>query len=1017
MIPLRLKLQNFLSYGESVDALDFTEFKLACLTGKNGHGKSAILDAITWAVWGEARKADFSRTPDSDLLRLSADEMTVEFSFVLNGFIYTVDRGFKRGKKTGKSTLEFSVQEDHDSQPRLLTGSSKKETQARIIETVGLDYRTFVNSSFLKQGKSDEFTRQSPKDRKEILTNILGLSFYDQMLDECKLQLNACKAEEQNVLQRMGGIEEELKEEDSILAKESELKDSLSEKEKVLNEILQRETKSQEELNKLGLEKDRVDSWKREVESSQQRLQEYTARSNRLHDNKQEMSQLIERVDEIEARHKRYEEIHQQLNQFIETESQWKQLEKQKSAIEKVIETKRSSLREQLAGLQSEEKQIIQSKNECTAWIDKEAEIESAHQAYQTLIRDENAYTKSKPAFDQLQKSIQDAEAKINLDLQQLQTKKAELKGQTQALPKLETEINTTKKRLEELQSLEKQHAELDTKLKAIIEQGQEARSNLNLLANTLEQTKQKLHDTKEFAALIESGSTDACPVCKQPLQEHAQGELKQHYQDEEKLLNAEIQSIEKKQTVAKTELERVGAEYKSQENQLKELHSKISSYEAERDSLPQKEQELKRLQSLQQILNGIEQQINDNQFALPIREQLMGYQQELQQLDYSPEHHTALQKQIHEQRQAESDWQTLQEKKQQGLKLEERLKLVTAEISDLQNTIENQRFCSEERNEIKQIEEKIIPLQKELEKRETLQKEQNSLQNVLVEFNQLKEAKAKLPDVIQELDELQAKTKQLQEQLQETQEKIGNAAKLIEQYEEQRAAYEKIQTERKGVETERNALYQEMGSVQARKEALEKRKEETVTLREQLDVVAKEIRYCEILRRAFSRDGIPAMMVEQALPELEEDANRLLRRLTHGSCTVKFQTQRESKTGSMKETLDILISDEMGTRDYDMFSGGEAFRTDLAVRIALSQLLCRRAGSRLQLLVIDEGFGTQDAEGLSNIVDAIDEIQDEFEKVLVVTHIEELKERFKDRIEVIKDPGIGSRFQVVHAL
>ncbi|MBN2328408.1 MAG: AAA family ATPase, partial [Candidatus Omnitrophica bacterium] len=71
MIPITLKLQNFLSYGDEAQALDFTAFKLACLSGRNGHGKSALLDAITWAVWGEARKAGYSRTPDADLLHQS----------------------------------------------------------------------------------------------------------------------------------------------------------------------------------------------------------------------------------------------------------------------------------------------------------------------------------------------------------------------------------------------------------------------------------------------------------------------------------------------------------------------------------------------------------------------------------------------------------------------------------------------------------------------------------------------------------------------------------------------------------------------------------------------------------------------------------------------------------------------------------------------------------------------------------------------------------------------------------
>ena len=84
MIPLSLSLHNFLSYGPRAPALDFTQFKVACLTGSNGHGKSALLDAITYALWDEARKSQHERRPDEGLLRLVAAEMRVEFCFALD---------------------------------------------------------------------------------------------------------------------------------------------------------------------------------------------------------------------------------------------------------------------------------------------------------------------------------------------------------------------------------------------------------------------------------------------------------------------------------------------------------------------------------------------------------------------------------------------------------------------------------------------------------------------------------------------------------------------------------------------------------------------------------------------------------------------------------------------------------------------------------------------------------------------------------------------------------------------
>jgi exonuclease SbcC len=156
-------------------------------------------------------------------------------------------------------------------------------------------------------------------------------------------------------------------------------------------------------------------------------------------------------------------------------------------------------------------------------------------------------------------------------------------------------------------------------------------------------------------------------------------------------------------------------------------------------------------------------------------------------------------------------------------------------------------------------------------------------------------------------------------------------------------------------------------------------------------------------LARAFGKKGIQAMLIETALPEIEVEANRLLGRMTDNRLHIRIETQRQSKKGETLETLDIKISDELGTRSYEMFSGGEAFRIDFAIRIALSRLLARRAGAPLPTLIIDEGFGTQDASGIERLKEAINSIQDDFEKILVITHMEELKDAFPTRIEVTK--------------
>ncbi len=156
-------------------------------------------------------------------------------------------------------------------------------------------------------------------------------------------------------------------------------------------------------------------------------------------------------------------------------------------------------------------------------------------------------------------------------------------------------------------------------------------------------------------------------------------------------------------------------------------------------------------------------------------------------------------------------------------------------------------------------------------------------------------------------------------------------------------------------------------------------------------------------------------MLIEQALPEIESKANETLARLSGGGMSVRFVTQtqyRDRNRDDLRETLDIQISDGAGTRDYEMFSGGESFRVNFAIRLALSEVLAQRAGARLQTLVIDEGFGSQDALGRQRLIEAINLVQQDFAKILVITHIDELKDAFPTRIEVEKTE-LGSSVRI----
>ena len=166
----------------------------------------------------------------------------------------------------------------------------------------------------------------------------------------------------------------------------------------------------------------------------------------------------------------------------------------------------------------------------------------------------------------------------------------------------------------------------------------------------------------------------------------------------------------------------------------------------------------------------------------------------------------------------------------------------------------------------------------------------------------------------------------------------------------------------------------------------------------------------------AFGKGGIQALLIEASVPLLEQEANLLLSRMTDNRLSLTLETRRakrSSRDAEQVETLEVYIADELGTRSYELFSGGEKFRINLALRIALSKLIAWRSGSPLTTLFIDEGFGTQDLSGQEKIVEVINSIQEDFQLIIVITHIDEIKEAFPLRIEVSKTEQ-GSSFIMV---
>jgi exonuclease SbcC len=205
------------------------------------------------------------------------------------------------------------------------------------------------------------------------------------------------------------------------------------------------------------------------------------------------------------------------------------------------------------------------------------------------------------------------------------------------------------------------------------------------------------------------------------------------------------------------------------------------------------------------------------------------------------------------------------------------------------------------------------------------------------------------------------------------------------------------------------------LGRIEQSLENIAKAEEELKELEEQLKQKREQLTVYETLDRACGKKaGVPALIVENAVPEIERLCNDMLSRMAGGRLAVRLDTQMEGKTtGTMQEVLRITVLDGGTERPYQTYSGAERFMVDLALRVALSKFLAHRAGAEIKLFVLDEGLGSCDATNRQAVMDAIQAVSQEFGKVIVITHIVELQDALPQRIEVVKGPE-GSKVSVV---
>ncbi len=1044
MIPLRLTVKNFMCYRDNVPTLDLESIHVACLCGDNGHGKSALLDAITWALWGQAR----TRTQE-ELVHQGQMDMAVELDFLARGQEYRVSRRHSRSARSrqGTTILEFQVASDNGDGYRPITGNSVRDTEEKIREILHMDYDTFTNTAFLLQGQADLFTRSTPSKRKECLAEVLDLSYY-QGLEE------RAKTGSRNVQTEMRDAEGIIALRQQEIAHRPEYEEQLASIKAGLARIAP-DTEAQ---------RFKVEELRRAVDSLNAKRAELETIALRLADVQGDIAHVERQVRSHEAKVGEYEAV---MRRDSEIREQHAVLISSRVALEKLNQALASNSDLEIAKARFEKEIAVQSERlsseeaQLRARINQELEPKAGR--IPEIEESLGAAVREKAQLDELEETVRQRRSEADAsatELERLNQALALMSDLEQNKAKLEREVAVQGERLsgqaEQLraridQDLEPRASQLPRieetmRATALEEQAlsdsvetirrhqvemQEVDGRIQYLKQTNETLRKDMDETHKKYDLLEQGDA-ICPVCNQPLGEDGTEHLRREYKSQGmeaksqyQANSAENEELTAKQVNLKALVSQLDANL---DNERKHIQGKAATLKRE---LEEAQTAQKELQPAIAELEQREAHLKSEDFAHEERQNLAHLNDQISTLGYDPEKRSQSQKQVNE---LNADVSRLESELNQGrqtnqtamLRLEhdleesrkaqKELQSASVELERVTDLVRTEDFAHEERQDLTRLNDQIAVLGYNAAIHADTREQVKSIEGYDELHRKLLEAVEALPVERESLDTTremlarrQQETRDAEERRAALEKELAALASVEAQLGESEARHRELDGQLKKAEVDKGILDGKLAHCDALEAEVRQQEEGRRKLVDEKSV------YDE-LAAAFGKNGIQALIIESAIPQLEADANELLGRLTENRMFLRLQLQegrKDSRTGLPSEELDIKIADEVGTRSYETFSGGEAFRINFALRIALSKLLARRSGAPLPILFIDEGFGSQDSAGQERLTEAIQSIQDDFKKIIVITHIEQVKEAFPVRIEVTKD-GNGSTFTIV---
>ncbi|MCD0479649.1 SMC family ATPase [Chryseobacterium sp. LC2016-29] len=1012
MIPIQLTLEGLYSYQErqKINFENLTEAGLFGIFGSVGSGKSSILEAISFALYGETERLNSRDKRAYNMMNLKSNKSYIEFDFInFENKKFRATREFKRNSKNFEDvktpTVTFYEWKNENWIPLEHSNAEK---------LIGLSYPNFKRTIIIPQGQFKEFLELGATDRTNMMKEIFSLQRFD--LQNNISVLNSKNRSELDQLEgQLKGFEEVNEEQiliqkDNLKIEQQKFEDAKIQFKKIEEKYikLKRLKEDFEILNQKKSEFEKLNQQKKEIDILETKTEVFDKVFRIFTPLIFEKNKLQKEISEQQKNKETQFKIVQ------ETEIRFEDVKNKLSAIQPKFEALNQSKTQEndlslILQMQKFSGEIETLKERTKKGSEKVKEVETHQKLFQQKIED---FSKN---AELLKPKKLDSNLLLNVGnwFSEKKKLKENLQNQTGKIDSIKIEVG---KISEDLRPFEINPETFRNDFKTQTETLENQKKTLSEKRNHLEVQQKLAH----FANELHDG--ESCPLC---------GALEHPNIVEFDDVNSELNEIQKKidqLEIQKDQIQKQSLEIekildrkkifeeqqKSEEENLKQIQTQIEEHLknfswTEFNSENQNDFEEKRQQSF-----AIEKQIEELNQQIGLEQKNL--EKERENLD---NYNKALEK-----------FRLDEAKKEEQIKTNEsNLKVLSwldyekkpiAETEEIYNklsqsnreTEENYQKLNKEKEEIspKLTEQKTIVDQ--LEKRISELEKEISDNKILIENSLSGQKFSTLEEILQILaqeinaQETRNQIQQFRIQFEIVKNDILNLETKLKDFSFDEEQFAETENQFKAFENDLKIVNDSVVKIATEIERLEKEFKRKEDLLKDLSQLQKRAENLKIMTNLFKGAGFVQYVSSIYLRQLCDHANVRFHRMTRNQLSLQLNENSDF------EIIDYL--NEGRSRSVKTLSGGQAFQVSLSLALALAESVQTNAQSEKNFFFIDEGFGTQDLESVNIVFETLMNLQKENRIVGIISHVEELKEKIPVSLNITKDEERGSLIEIV---